>query len=503
MASLHDLRRALFPTARTVGGLDLSPERDTREVHWVRLLRARVPALEALETGDLAIVPGPALAVVAPDSARVHELAVALAQARVPAVLLVDGDTGGDALATLGEAVTSAGITALDLGHTDPVALERSVIGFLVNQRAELDRRAAELETQLAHVALRGSGLDALAAAISQFLGRAVVIEGRRGDALAVHAAADLPGAGTAVARYLGRPSAGAALRVDIPAPAGEPGPGGRLVLLGEEPADELERLAAGRAAALLALELARDAAVRHARDETRRGDPLPEDGPPWVVILARQGPLDGPDDRVAREAIRTELAMLLPDRRLRLRGTAESLEFRLVAAAPDDDPAGQHVADRGAAVLGRSVAVSRPFGAPGDRAAAEAAARATLDAAERLPEPPAVLQAARLPAYLLLGNVHNLPDGLRQASELLRPIRVGSAGVQAKRLETLAAVVGSGTLGDAATRLGVHRNTVAHRVAHLEALAGWDLSDPDLRFALGLALRIVQDAQSGDEQRY
>ena len=481
MASLHDLRRALFPAARPVGGLDLTPDREARDVHWVRLLRARVPALEALEAGDLTIVPGPALAVVAPDSARVHELAVALAQARVPAVLLVDGDTGRDALATLGEAVASAGITALDLGRADPVALERSVIGFLVNQRAELDRRAAELETRLAHVALRGSGLDALAAEIARFLGRAVVIEGRRGDALAVHAAADLPGAGAAVARYLARPSGGAALRIDIPAPAGEPGPGGRLVLLGDEPADDLERVAAGRAAALLALELARDAAVRHARDETRRGDPLPKDGPPWVVILARQGPLDGPEDRAAREAIRTELAMLLPDRRLRLRGSAESLEFRLVAAAPDDDPGGQHVADRVATFLGRSVAVSRPFVEPGDRPAAEAAARATLDAAERLADPPAVLRAARLPAYLLLGNVHNLPDGLRQASELLRPIRVGSPGVQAKRLDTLAAVVGSGSVGDAATRLGVHRNTVAHRIARLEQLADWDLADPDL----------------------
>jgi hypothetical protein len=202
MTTLHDLHRALFPSARTVGpdGTELSPERAEREVSWVRVLKPRVPAFEALDIGDLAIIPGPALAVVAPGPAQIHELAVALSRARVPAVLLVEGDSGKEALDALGEATTTAGLTALELDRADPVALERSVIGFLVNRRAELDRRAAELETQLARFALLGRGLDVQAATIGSFLGRAVVIEGRRGDPIAVHAPADLPAAAAAVA---------------------------------------------------------------------------------------------------------------------------------------------------------------------------------------------------------------------------------------------------------------------------------------------------------------
>src|SRR5688500_12537960 len=82
MASLHDLHRALFPTARPLGAAELAPERADREVGWVRVLKPRVPAFEALETGDLAIIPGAALAVVAPRVAQVEELAVALARAR-------------------------------------------------------------------------------------------------------------------------------------------------------------------------------------------------------------------------------------------------------------------------------------------------------------------------------------------------------------------------------------------------------------------------------------
>jgi PucR family transcriptional regulator, purine catabolism regulatory protein len=501
VTSLHDLQRTLFPTARTVGAAELSTERGAREVGWVRVLKPRVPAFEALETGDLAIIPGPALAVVAPGPAQIDELAVALARARVPAVLMVEGESGAEALDALGAAVTTAGLTALHLGRADPVAVERSVIGFLVNRRAELDRRAADLETQLARFALLGRGLDVQAATIGAFLGRAVVIEGKRGDPIAVHAPADLPAAAAAVSRYLARPAGAGALRVDIPAPAGETGPGGRLVLLGDEPPNELERIAAERVAALLALELARDDAVRRAREDTRRGDPLPADGPPWVVLLAIQRPADGrlaehPDDVAAREEIRAELRLLMSPRRLVLRGSSESLELRLVAAAPGDDPAGLATADRLARFLDRTVAVSRPFSEPGARPAAEAASRATLEASELLPDPPRVVRATRLPAYLLLGNVRNLPDGVRQARELLAPILVGKPDVQRERLETLAAVLASPSLAEAAGRLGVHRNTVAYRVQRLEERGDWDLADPELRTALLLAVRVMQNAQ-------
>jgi hypothetical protein len=497
VAGLHDLARAIFPAARLPDGRALDPARGDRAVTWVRVLKARVPAFDALDPGDLAIIPGPALAVVAPGIAETDALAAALARARVPAVLLIEGDGDDAPLDALARASSEAGLTVLRLPRTDPTALERSVIGYLVNRRAELDRLAADLEGQLARLALLGRGLDVLAAAIGGFFERAVVIEGRRGDPIAVHAPADRPAAATAVSRYLARP-VDCALRVDIPAPAGEPGVGGRLVLLGDEPADELERLASERLAALLALELARDEAIRRAREETRRGDPLPADGPPWVVLLASQVRADGPDDVAAREETRAELRLLVSPRRLALRGTSESLEIRMVAATPaDEDPEGLAVAERVAGFLRRTVAVSRPFHEPGARPAAEAAARATLETAERLVERPPVVRASRLPAYLLLANVPNLPEGHRLAHELLSPILESREERRRDRLATLRAVLESPSLGEAAARLGVHRNTVAYRVGRLEQLGGWDLTDPDLRFALALAVRLVQDEQS------
>ena len=495
MATLGDLQREILPTARPIGGTTIGPERAAREVGWVRVLKARVPAFDALDAGDLAIIPGPSLAIVAPGPPQTDELAAALARARVPAVVLLEGETGGDALDALGEAAAAADLTVLRMPRTDPVGLERSVIGFLVNRRAELDHRVADLEGRLARLALLGRGLDALAAAIGDGFGRAVVIEGRRGDPLAIHAPAEPPALAAAFGRYLAKPSS-AALRVAIPAPAGESGAAGRLVLLGDDPPNELERLAADRIAALLALEIDRDAAVRRAREASRRGGPLPSDGPPWVVLLARQRlPGDG-EDLESREAARRELRLLAPARRMVLRGDADSLELRAVLAPGPDDPGGTALAGRLGAFLDRAVALSRPFTDPLDRPAAEADARATLEAALALAETPSVARADRLAAYRLLGNLHNLPDGARDARALLEPLLGGRPDVRAEHLATLRAVLDQPGLAEAAAALGVHRNTVAYRVRRIESLTGWRLSDPELRLPLAVALRLVQTQQ-------
>ena len=180
------------------------------------------------------------------------------------------------------------------------------------------------------------------------------------------------------------------------------------------------------------------------------------------------------------------------------LRGTAESLELRVVAAAPADDPDGLAIARRLADYLGRTVAVSRPFGEPAARPAAEAAARATLEAADAAARPAA--GRARRPACrrtCCSAACATCPTARARPASCSR--RSSSAGRrrQEERLETLRAVLGSASLGEAATRLGVHRNTIAYRVRRLEELTGWDLADPDLRFALELAARIVQAAQS------
>jgi purine catabolism regulator len=128
------------------------------------------------------------------------------------------------------------------------------------------------------------------------------------------------------------------------------------------------------------------------------------------------------------------------------------------------------------------------------ERPAAEAEARETFQSAERLSAPPPVARAARRPAYRLLGDLHNLPDGAIHARELLRPLLEGRPDVRREHLSTLRAVLDRGGVNEAAAALGVHRNTVAYRLRRIEALTGWRLSDPELRLPLAIAVRLVHD---------
>src|SRR5688572_22675900 len=125
MASLAELRAALLPGARVVGEGSGAGGGDVAalEIGWVRVMKARVPAFDALEAGDLAIVPGPALRLVAPGTAELDALVAALARASVGAVVLLDSDDPDagdrDALDALEAALRIADLPALRTGRAD------------------------------------------------------------------------------------------------------------------------------------------------------------------------------------------------------------------------------------------------------------------------------------------------------------------------------------------------------------------------------------------------
>lgn len=504
MPTLRQIWRDVVPTATWLSPVDGAARAGAQgapdpEIGWVRVLRARVPALEGLEPGDLAIVPEPALTALVAGGAEPSAIIAELVRAGVAALLLVGEGSPGPSAAALVEAARSQAIPALALEGGEPAALERSLVGYLVNRRAELDRRAAQVDATVERLALEDRGLGALAGAIGASLARAVAIEDERGLAVAVHVPEGNSEAAAAATRYLAQPRQ-VALRVRLPGV-------GTLALLGPQPPSELDRAVADRVAPLLALEMGREAARR-----ARGGAPdaLPSDGPPWVVVIGRQivRGEDVPAEERARR--RDRLVRLAPARRLLLRGDVTSVDYRVVAALVDDDPRGVSLASRIADTIGRDVAVSRPFVDPAERSAAEAEARATLEAVEELPGRPAgwsgdanaataprVVLAERIAVYRLLGELHNLPNGPRLAAALLAPLLVGSRAAQRRRIATLRAVLDHPAGSSAAQALRVHRNTLQYRVDRLEALTGWHLDDPDLRLALAVAVRIVQNDQS------
>lgn len=503
MATFLEVCRAVAPEAR--GRSERTSGIGARPVGWVRVMKPRVPAFDALDPGDLALVPAGALAVVATSPAELDALADGLAGAAVAGVLVVGDEEGGEGQPTdpatnLVAALDARAVPVAVQAGGDAAAIERNAIAFLVNRRAELDRQAGELERAIEGHVLAGRGPDAIAAAIAGFMGRGVAIERRRGEALAIHVPGDDPeafAAGTAaVAAYRARPAA-VPFRHPLPGPDGRPL--GAIVLLGDEPVRERERVAIERISTVISLALGAAASGEPLPAGSREA--LPAAGPPWVVLVARQSGEGVADDRLeTREQLRRDIRLFAGPDRLVLRGDASSLELRAVLAATPADPAARELAWRIGAILQRTAAVSRTFVDPGARPVAEAEARATLEAVERLPptDRPPTAFAERLPAYRLLGELPNLPDGVREARALLAPLLAGGgAGARRERLATLRAVLEGGTAGtEVAAALGVHRNTVAYRIRRIEELTGWDLGDPDLRLALALALRIVQSDQ-------
>jgi hypothetical protein len=500
VTDLAALAAELLPGAAWIGGASRGPAAAGRSIAWVRVLRARVPAFDALDPGDLVIAPASSLAVIAPGERELAELVGALAAVPVSGVLLVEADatpTGSSRLDAAAAAIDAAGISGLRLARTDPAALERSLVGFIVARGAEIERQASLLEAELRRRALEGGGIAGLVATVSAFLGRALAVEARRGDAIVVHAPAEAASAAADAARYAVRPSDRGATALRVPLPSAS-GADGAILVLGQEPVTELARVTLPRVAGLLALELAREEAVRGAADRARRAEPMPAAGPPWVVVLARQREPGGEDDapaaREAREALRRAVRLLAPARRMSLRGDADSLEIRLVVAGAVIEA--DRLAERVGETLGRTIAVSSRFGAPADRAAAEAEARATLEAALALDRPPAIARADRLAVYRMLGALHKLPDGERLSAALLGPLLDARPDVRRERLQTLRAYLGNGGVGEAAAALGVHRNTIAYRLRRIESATGWRLADPELRLPLAAALELVQEEQ-------
>ena len=235
MTDLATLAAELLPGAALADRLEPSQGRtagDGRAIAWVRVLRARVPAFDALDAGDLVIAPAAALAVVAPGLLELRDLARALAAVPVSGVILVEGDS--PMAAAPADAFAEAGLATLSVPRTDPAALERSLVGYIVARGAELERQAALLEGELRRRALEGGGVAALVAIVSSFLGRSIALEADRGEPVVIHAPVEVPAAAADAARYQARSRdrGAVALRVVLPSASGA---AGSLVLVRSE----------------------------------------------------------------------------------------------------------------------------------------------------------------------------------------------------------------------------------------------------------------------------
>ena len=249
-------------------------------------------------------------------------------------------------------------------------------------------------------------------------------------------------------ATWHGRPNV--ALRMEIPAPADEAAGGGALVLLGSDPANELERIAGER----IVPPAGARAGAGGCRAPGTRGDPAratrcrrtARPGSSCWPARARTDPsrIEAPRGGPGRPC-----DSCCRHRAVTLRGTAESLELRLVAATPTDDPDGLATAAPWPAFLGRPVAVSRPFVEAGaatrrrGRRAGDARGGEALD-----PTPPVAPGRAACPPICCWATCTTCRTACAMPGICSPRSSSVASAVQRDRLATLRAVLGDGQLG-------------------------------------------------------
>ncbi|OLR92384.1 PucR family transcriptional regulator [Actinokineospora bangkokensis] len=129
--------------------------------------------------------------------------------------------------------------------------------------------------------------------------------------------------------------------------------------------------------------------------------------------------------------------------------------------------------------------------GVPGLRRSLEEARQASLVAAARDTEG-AVEQLGEDNVKRLLADRFTTGVQHELAAQLLRPLLTADAGGQL--VLTLACYLDNESSATAtAGALGVHRNTVLQRLDRIRSLLSVEFSDPDVRLALHLAVRLVQ----------
>ncbi|MBI2861273.1 MAG: helix-turn-helix domain-containing protein [Chloroflexi bacterium] len=263
-----------------------------REVTWVTTLKSRAPGFDALTGGELALISTGVLTHLSD-------------QLTLPRIVQELSDAGVAAMAIVGEVETAAIGVADQLGMplialpeaASLVELERSLLAFIRNRRAQVQQQEGEIHQRLTQIALEGQGLSAIVKGLAELRGKWAILQDENFNVqFAFPASSGSPRLIEieTVQPYLGpegalqgwltslslETSTLSTLKARLPVhglarvviPIHLRGQlQGYLSLLGlEEELDELDRLALQRAAELSALELAKELAILEAEARMR-----------------------------------------------------------------------------------------------------------------------------------------------------------------------------------------------------------------------------------------
>lgn len=527
-----------------------------RDVVWARSLRPRPPAFESLEGGELALLSSAHLSLV-PGSLTLANVVTRLARVGVAAVGVL-GEVDRDAA----EAADDLGIPLLQLpSGTSLAEVERAAIATVVDKQAELQRKASEIHRHLAQLTFEERGLQAVVEQLAAISAKSVAIEDDQfrllfaaaGPGLPHPESLDLPAGGRLVEEWVrtvplssmqppvGRfPVSGTPLsRFVAPIPARD-GVAGYLSVIGpDSELTELDRLSAGRGAAVCAVEVAKEAAVGEA-EARLRGDLLDQllseplessqallgkarrlgyDPSLPTLVLAFRVEARGRSREVvplgsmerARRHLEAAVKVALSRREARSlvasRGGTTVVALVSFPAAPGPEQArgvAEEIRAQAEATLdGYSVAVGvgRP-GRPGIRlAVAYREAESALSIGTRVGGPSSTTYFGDLGILRLVAQVDSHSELESFCEEMLGKLEEHDRRTGGELLKTLEALfLCNGNLSRTAEHLSLHRNSLLYRLQRAEDIGGHDLDDPETRLSLQVALKVRQliDAERG-----
>jgi purine catabolism regulator len=419
--------------------------------------------------------------------------------------------------------------------------IERLIIGLLLDRQGHFERRSAQIYEQLIEIATANVGLEGIVQALSNFLGKGVVLQDKHLRVQACLAAPELAGEWDGVLSLLKDRSklpqalndryrlprhtaisytqtlrADGLSRLITPVVAQGVGRGYLSAVARNAPFTELDRLVLQHGATICALEMARQKTISEAEKRLRgdfldnllsgalseaealaEGDRFRHDmsAPHVAMVIAWRGERQ-PSIRRLETLVNTVLQeraaqalVYVREEKVRLFFTADPHNLvahaRAFAEAVIEAAAREYRYARLAIGIG-SVAERLADWVVSYRDAAHAASIAQRLRAEQ------PLCAADLGIYTLLAR----PD-LRNDLLALRDRMIGSLlnhdeRQRADLLQTLEVFLEShGNATQTAEKLSVHRNTLFYRMNRIQDILKLDLSQTDVRLAVHLSLKI------------
>ncbi len=283
--TVRDVLRVALPAGTVVVGGDSGLE---RAVTWARLVELDLPSFERLEPGDLVLASLPLQSET--PHAFLASVLQSLAMRDIAGLVVVSPlPPGAQALAD------AIGTPLLAIPTTARLAeVEKSVIGLIVNRRAELEQRGVQIYRQLAQQTIENRGIEAIIETLAEITGKPVAVEDDRGTLELYHSPPRWSISRDELVAALREPDhqgdwfAGLSLASTSPPvlrrPLAAPGwsrfvapivvgklPVGYLSIVGsDDDLDEIDRVATGRAAAVCALEISKRQAISEAEKRIR-----------------------------------------------------------------------------------------------------------------------------------------------------------------------------------------------------------------------------------------